>query len=137
MDPATEEQNRILEAARDEQRFALEIPAEDQEDDELDDDEDEEDDLDDDEDDEVDDEDDDEDLDDDVGTDEKGKETLRANGANAIGQMRMQAAQPAPDVGSDRVPSTDAEPEGSLDRVKSAPLGIQEIENLEDDAKGG
>ena len=45
--------------------------------------------------------------------------------------------QPAPDVSSDRVPATDAEPEGSLDRVKSAPLGIQEIENLEDDAKGG
>ena len=47
------------------------------------------------------------------------------------------SSQAAPDVDSDRVPSTDAEPEGSLDRVKSAPLGIQEIENLEDDAKGG
>jgi hypothetical protein len=43
-----------------------------------------------------------------------------------------------PDADSDRiVPSTDAEPEGSLDRVKSAPLGIQQIEDLEDDAKGG
>jgi hypothetical protein len=46
-------------------------------------------------------------------------------------------AQPAPDVSSDRVPATDAEPEGSLDKAKTAPLGIQEIENLEDDAKGG
>lgn len=46
-------------------------------------------------------------------------------------------AQQAPDVSSDRVPATDAEPEGSLDKVKTAPLGIQEIENLEDDAKGG
>jgi hypothetical protein len=45
--------------------------------------------------------------------------------------------QAPPDVSSDRVPSTDAEPEGSLDRVKSGPLGITEIENLEDDAKGG
>jgi hypothetical protein len=35
------------------------------------------------------------------------------------------------------VPATDAEPEGSLDRVDGSPLGIQEIENLEDDAKGG
>lgn len=43
-----------------------------------------------------------------------------------------------PDVPSDRVvPSTDAEPEGCLDHVKSAPLGIQQIEDLEDDAKGG
>ncbi len=40
-------------------------------------------------------------------------------------------------MNSDRVPATDAEPEGSLDRVKTEPLGIQEIENLEDDAKGG
>ena len=45
--------------------------------------------------------------------------------------------QQAPDVSSDRVPATDAEPEGSLDKVKTAPLGIQEIENLEDDSKGG
>jgi hypothetical protein len=43
-----------------------------------------------------------------------------------------------PDVDSDRrVPATDAEPEGSLDRVKSKPLGIERIEDLEDDAKGG
>lgn len=45
--------------------------------------------------------------------------------------------QQPPDVSSDRVPSTDAEPEGSLEKAKTAPLGIQEIENLEDDAKGG
>jgi hypothetical protein len=45
--------------------------------------------------------------------------------------------QQPPDVSSDRVPATDAEPEGSLDKAKIAPLGIQEIENLEDDAKGG
>ena len=46
-------------------------------------------------------------------------------------------ARPAPDVSSDRVPATDAEPDGSLDKAKTAPLGIREIENLEDDAKGG
>jgi hypothetical protein len=40
-------------------------------------------------------------------------------------------------VSSDRVPATDAEPEGSLDKVKTAPLGIEEIENQEDDSKGG
>lgn len=44
--------------------------------------------------------------------------------------------QPA-NVSSDRVPATDAEPEGSLDKVKTGPLGIQEIEKMEDDAKGG
>jgi hypothetical protein len=45
--------------------------------------------------------------------------------------------QQGPNVSSDRVPATDAEPEGSLDQVKTASLGIQDIENLEDDAKGG
>jgi hypothetical protein len=71
----------------------------------------------------------DEDIDDDeVGTDERGKEMLRAS---------AQDIQP-PHVDSDRrVPATDAEPEGSLDHVETAPLKIQEIENLEDDAKGG
>ena len=43
----------------------------------------------------------------------------------------------AANVESDRVPATDAEPEGSLDKVKTGPLGIQEIEKMEDDAKGG
>ena len=51
--------------------------------------------------------------------------------------QKPQKPQPAPDVSTDRVPATDAEPEGSLAKVKSAPLGIQDIENLEDDAKGG
>ena len=51
--------------------------------------------------------------------------------------QKPQTPQPTPDVSADRVPATDAEPEGSLDKVKSAPLGIQDIENLEDDAKGG
>jgi hypothetical protein len=46
-------------------------------------------------------------------------------------------AEQPPDVSSDRVPATDAEPEGSLDKAETAPLGIQQIENLEDDAKGG
>lgn len=46
-------------------------------------------------------------------------------------------AQPAPDVSSDRVPATDAERGDSLDKAKTAPLEIQEIESLEDDAKGG
>ena len=50
--------------------------------------------------------------------------------------MNERPQQP-PDVDSDRVPATDAEPEGSLEKAKTAPLGIQEIENLEDDAKGG
>jgi hypothetical protein len=51
--------------------------------------------------------------------------------------LRADDSRQAPDVASDRVPATDAEPEGSLDRVKSGPLGIQQIEDLEDDAKGG
>jgi hypothetical protein len=63
------------------------------------------------------------DDDDEVGTDERGNEMLSANFV--------------PAVGADRVPATDAEPEGSLDRVKPAALGIQDIETLEADAKGG
>lgn len=86
-----------------------------------------------------DDEDDDEvedDVDDDVGTDEDGNEMLKVQ-APAAGQLPGQGTEAAPDVSSDRVPSTDAEPEGSLAKEKTAPLGIREIENLEDDAKGG
>lgn len=94
-----------------------------------------------------DDEDDDEDdEDDDVDTDEEGyeKTPMRdpvASGpldtSNRVGDTDAQT-HAAPDVSSDRmVPSTDAEPDGSLDRVKSAALGIQQIEDLEDDAKGG
>jgi hypothetical protein len=44
--------------------------------------------------------------------------------------------QPEPDVSSDRVPAADTPPEAGR-RGKSAPLDIREIENLEDDAKGG
>jgi hypothetical protein len=94
------------------------LPEEEEEDEDIDDEDDDDDeDLDDDE---------DEDEDDDVGTDGGRKEILRADDSRQ-----------APDVASDRVPATDAEPEGSLDRVKSGPLGIQQIEDLEDDAKGG
>ena len=89
--------------------------------------------------------DDEEDEDDDVDTDEEGYErtpmqdpvsTGRLDTSNRVADTDADT-QAAPDVSSDRVPSTDAEPEGSLDKVKTAPLGIQEIENLEDDAKGG
>jgi|SRR5687768_1824805 len=84
--------------------------------------------------------------DEDVPTDEEGYERApmrdpvaagRLDTSNRVGDTDS-AKHAMPDVGSDRiVPSTDAEPEGSLDRVKSAPLGIQQIEDLEDDAKGG
>jgi hypothetical protein len=95
-----------------------------------------------------DDEDDDEDVeeDDDADTDEEGYERTPMRDPVAPGPLDTSnrvaetdsATHAAPDVGSDRiVPSTDAEPEGSLDRVKSAALGIQQIEDLEDDAKGG
>jgi hypothetical protein len=60
-----------------------------------------------------------------------------AHDGSADGPHPESQTQQAPDVSSDRVPATDAEPEGSLDRVKTAPLNIQDIENLEDDAKGG
>jgi hypothetical protein len=92
------------------------------------------------------DEDEDDEEDDDADTDEEGYERTPMRDPVAAGPLdtsnRVGATDPAthaaPDVGSDRiVPSTDAEPEGSLDRVKSAALGIQQIEDLEDDAKGG
>ena len=73
----------------------------------------------------------------DVARDEDGNEIVSAQFAPATGPLSEQEVQAAPNVSSDRVPATDAEPEGSLDKVKTAPLGIQEIENLEDDAKGG
>jgi hypothetical protein len=47
------------------------------------------------------------DEDDEVGTDEDGKEMLRVRKAR-----------------TNRVPATDAEPEGSIDKVNAAPLGI-------------
>jgi hypothetical protein len=66
------------------------------------------------------------DDDDEVGTDEQGNEMLRATPHGA----------PA-NVSSDRVVPVDAEPGDTAARAKSPPLKIQEIENLEDDAKGG
>jgi len=45
--------------------------------------------------------------------------------------------QAAPDVGSDRTTPIEADTEGRRDQVASAALAIREIENLEDDAKGG
>ena len=45
--------------------------------------------------------------------------------------------QAMPDVSSDRAPAPDAEPEGAYEPGKTAPLGIKDIENLEDDSKGG
>jgi hypothetical protein len=62
---------------------------------------------------------------------EKNEEQL------GLENLPEEEVQAAPDVTSDRVPATDTAPEGSLARAKTAPLGIQEIENLEDDAKGG
>ena len=63
--------------------------------------------------------------DDAVGTDERGNEMLRAS-----------LYPTAPDVRSDRV-AADANPGEKPAEPRSAPLRIQEIENLEDDAKGG
>ena len=45
--------------------------------------------------------------------------------------------QPAPDVSTDRVPAPDDKRGDSVDKAKTPPLEIREIENLEDDAKGG
>jgi hypothetical protein len=93
-----------------------------------------------------DDDDEDDEEDDEVETDEEGYERtpvsdpVASSGpldtSNRVGDTNAET-HAAPDVSSDRVPSTDAEPEGSLDCVKSAPLGIQQIEDLEHDAKGG
>jgi hypothetical protein len=46
-------------------------------------------------------------------------------------------SQQAPDASSDRATDKDANREGRQDRDKRAPLEIKEIENMEDDAKGG
>ena len=127
MDPDTAEQQELeRKNLAGEQNVA---PEEDDDDEDLDEDEDE--------DDEDDEDEDDEDEDDDVGTDESGKEIWRTQDARTARRVNEDEPRQAPDVDSDRVPATDAEPEGSLDRVKSAPLGIQQIEDLEDDAKGG
>lgn len=60
----------------------------------------------------------------------------RDDEGNAV-PVAQPPSQSKSNVSSDRVPATDAEPEGSLDQVKTAPLGIEEIENQEDDSKGG
>lgn len=57
--------------------------------------------------------------------------------ANEDERPGSEEAQPAPDVSSDRVPAPEAEPGERLDKAKTRPLEIQDIENLEDDAKGG
>ena len=57
--------------------------------------------------------------------------------ANEDKRLASDEGQPAPDVSADRVPPPDPKGVDSLDKAKTAPLEIQEIENLEDDAKGG
>ena len=112
---------------------------EDEEDEEDEDEEDEEDD------DEEEEEEEEEEEDDDLPVDEEGYERTPVRDPVPAGRLdtsnRVADTDPdthaVPDVSSDRIPATDAEPEGSLDEVKTAPLGIQEIENLENDAKGG
>lgn len=121
MDEVSTEGSLIAEAVAEERQLAPEAVAgdevvaaqEEEEEDEVDEDNDEDDDEDDVDEDEDDDDDEDEDDDDDdaVGTDERGREILRARGASSA-----------------RVPSTDAEPEGSLDEVDTSLLKIQRIE---------
>ncbi|HUQ10139.1 MAG TPA: hypothetical protein VM146_07460 [Steroidobacteraceae bacterium] len=43
----------------------------------------------------------------------------------------------APDAASDRAADTPAESAGTAPRPKTPPMEIREIENIEDDAKGG
>ena len=71
--------------------------------------------------------DDEEDEDDDVGTDERGKEMLKAPGdRDATDEETAE-----PDVSADRkTPRDDA-------KARKPPLAIKEIEDLEDDAPGG
>jgi hypothetical protein len=54
------------------------------------------------------------------------------NGKTALSTSALEAT---PDVSSDRVGADDAQTADA--RTKTPPLGIQEIESLEDDAKGG
>jgi len=74
-----------------------------------------------------DDDDDEDDGDDDVGTNERGKEMLKAPGErDATDQETAE-----PDVSADRkTPRDDA-------KARKPPLAIEEIEDLEDDAPGG
>jgi hypothetical protein len=60
---------------------------------------------------------------------EKKSECEQAKVQGATGYARAPETPPAPDAGSDRVAPADA--------AKKKPLPIVEIENLEDDAKGG
>ena len=99
------------------------------------DDEDVEDELDDEEEDDDDDDDDDDDEDDDVGTDERGKEMLKAPG-NRDDSDAETAAEP--EVSSDRnAPSENASPGRALPKSRKPPLSIKQIEEIEDDAPGG
>ena len=73
------------------------------------------------------DEDDEGDEDENVGTDERGKEILKAPGDRDV--TDEEAAEP--DVNADRrTPRDDA-------KARKPPLAIKEIEDLEDDAPGG
>jgi hypothetical protein len=57
--------------------------------------------------------------------------------ASQPGDSTIPSVQP-PDVNSDRVLGSDAQPESKVDgRRKTPPLRIREIETLEDDSKGG
>ena len=70
---------------------------------------------------------------DEVATGYRGNKTLKSAGGTNDDDAPTRAHS---DVISDRVPS-DAESKGNPDRAKTSPLEIQEIESLEDDAKGG
>jgi hypothetical protein len=66
---------------------------------------------------------------------ERGKEALKV----AVDEQGAEAETNAqPDVSADRgVPPKDAAPERASEEPRSPPLGIKEIEELEDDAPGG
>ena len=52
-------------------------------------------------------------------------------------KLRGQEGQQAPDVSSDRSAPAGGKPGGKPEVAKTPPLKIREIEDLEDDAKGG
>lgn len=92
------------------------------------------DDLGDDSDDEVEDDEEDDDEDDDVGTDERGKEMLKAAGDPAD----VDANTAEPDVSSDRnAPPGNSSPRRTETNPTKPPLNIKQIEDIEDDAPGG
>ena len=77
----------------------------------------------------------DEDDDDDVGTDERGKEILKAPGDRDDPSAETSAE---PDVSSDRrVPPAESAPGERPTKARNPPLPIKQIEDLEDDAPGG